>query len=186
MKYLKWILIIAVLPVMMVVVLYFVGGNFIKETTVDVDLEHQGSDVVSADLNKQSPFFELADLDGNTVKISDFVGTPLVVVFWTTWNTASVDQIKIMDDYLSKDPSGSFKIIAIDSQEDKSIVAGFVKRGGYGIKILLDETGAVGDLYGARNMPTTYFVDKQGVILDKYVGVLSEQMIQDKAEKIIR
>lgn len=184
--YIKWILIIIGILVLIFLILRLVAGIFIKEITQEVNLKTYEDENIAADLNKQEPFFELPDLESKKVKLSDFLGSPLVVTFWTTWNTEAADQIKIFDNYLSKNKEGLFKIITINNQEDKSVVSNFVKRGGYQLEILLDENGAVGELYQAKSLPVSYFLDKNGFVRDIFVGVLNEKQLVDKSEKIIR
>lgn len=185
-NYIKWSLIIIGIVAAIFLILRLVGGIFIKEITHEVSPQAYEDKNIIADLNKEAPFFELPDIYGNKIKVSDFLGSPLIVVFWTTWNSQAADQIKILDDYLFKNKNGLFKIITINSQEDKSAVSGFIKRGGYQIQVLLDERGAVSELYRARSLPTSYFLDKNGVIQDIFIGVLNEKMLVDKSEKIIR
>ena len=98
----------------------------------------------------------------------------------------SADQIKILDDHLAKNGEALFKIIAISSQEDRSAVANFINRGGYRVQILLDETGEVGGKYEARNLPATYFIDKNGIARDVFVGILSEKMLVEKIEQLLK
>lgn len=186
MIYVKRILITAGIIVLIFLILKAAGSFFIKGITQEVSVKTYGTENISADLNKEAPFFELPDLNGNTVKLSDFFGAPLVVIFWTTWNAPAADQIKIFDDYLAKNPKALFKIVAINNQEDRSVVSNFIKRGGYQLSVLLDEKGATGELYRARNLPVSYFLDKNGVIKDFFVGVLNEKTLVDKSERIIR
>ncbi|OGF62272.1 hypothetical protein A2926_04250 [Candidatus Giovannonibacteria bacterium RIFCSPLOWO2_01_FULL_44_40] len=181
----KWIFIIIAAMVLGILLLYFLGGSLISEVTKDVVVEKRG-EVLAASLGSPVPFFELSDLSGRMVKITDFLGEPLIVTFWTTWNVASADQIKILDDYLAKNDEALFKIIAVSSQEDKSAVANFINRGGYKVRVLLDETGEAGEKYEARNLPTTYFIDKDGVVRGVFIGVLSEKMLVEKAERMVK
>ncbi len=179
-KFIKWAAVVLAVLVAGVFLLNFSGGGFVKELTQEVVLEKKES--LSAVLGKPAPYFEL-----NNAKVTDFLGAPLVVTFWATWNGASTDQIKILDDYLIKNRENLFKILAVSSQEDKSAVSSFIKRGGYQkIKILLDDRGKVTDAYKARSLPVSFFIDKEGVIKDIFIGVLSEKMLVEKAEKIIK
>lgn len=186
MIYMKKFLIGIGIVVLIFFVLKITGSIFIKEIVQDVSIKTYSTESIFADLDKEAPFFELPDLSGSLVKLSDFSGTPLVVVFWTTWNVQAADQIKILDDYLAKNKKTLFKMVAVNNQEDKSIVSNFIKRGGYQIEVLLDEKGAIGELYRARNLPVSYFLDKNGVIRDIFVGVLGEKALVDKLEKIIQ
>ncbi|MEK7558289.1 MAG: TlpA disulfide reductase family protein [Patescibacteria group bacterium] len=133
-----------------------------------------------------APYFELSDIKGDRVRLSDLADTPLIITFWATWNSDSADQIKIFDDYTAKHTQGLFKIISINSQEDKSAVGAFIRRGDYIVPVLLDQTGAVGKSYGIETLPTSIFIDRDGVIREVFVGIMSEAMIVDKSEKILR
>jgi peroxiredoxin len=183
--YIKRILIIVAVIALLFFALRLLGNIFIKEIVQDVALKTYENKNVIAGLDKEAPFFELPDLNGNKIKLSDFAEFPLVITFWASWNQMSADQIKIFDDILMKNEKMLFKLITINNQEDKSAVGNFIKRGGYKLPVLLDEKGAVGELYRTRNLPVTYFLDKNGVIKDIFVGILSEKMLVDKSEAII-
>ena len=139
-------------------------------------------------LDKKAPDFDLPDSTGNRVKLAYFSNTPSMIVFWSTWNTESADQIKILDDYLlhNKIDNSLFKIVAIDSMEDVSIVKSFIKRGGYSVPTAMDTTGYISNFYNVKSLPTTFFVDKGGIIKEIYTGVLSEGMIVDKVENLLK
>ena len=139
-------------------------------------------------LNKKAPYFDLPNNLSGRVKLSEFVNTPLVVVFWATWNKGSTNQIKIIDDYLSGDNTQKSLVsfLAIDSQEDISVAKSFIKRGGYNVPIGLDAYGSVTENYNIKSLPTAYFIDRGGIIHEIYTGILSEDMFADKIENILK
>jgi peroxiredoxin len=132
-----------------------------------------------------APYFELSDLSGDRVRLSDFLHTPLLVVFWSTSVSDAQDQIKILDDYKIGHPRSLFKIMTVNIQEDKSAVRAFIGRGKYDIPVLLDGQGAVGGLYGTQTLPTSFFVDDDGIVRVVHVGVMSERMIDESSESIL-
>ena len=139
-------------------------------------------------LNNRLPYFDLPTLAGDRVRSGDFTDTPLVIVFWSTWNTQAADQIHILDQYLADQTSRSqlVKIVAIDSQEERSIVSSFMKRGGYQVQTLLDTQGIISGQYALKSVPTFFFVDRTGVIREIYSGVLSQRTLMNKIEKILQ
>lgn len=139
-------------------------------------------------LNNQLPYFDLPNLAGNRVRSSDFTDTPLIIVFWSTWNTQSADQIHILDQYLGDQSSRSWliKIVAIDSQEEKSVVSSFMKRGGYQVQMLLDTQGITSGQYALKSVPTFFFVDRTGVIREIYSGMLNQSTLMSKIEVILQ
>ncbi|OHB20754.1 MAG: hypothetical protein A2854_00525 [Parcubacteria group bacterium RIFCSPHIGHO2_01_FULL_56_18] len=147
------------------------------------DAQSQGSDLVG----KTAPYFDLPDMEGNYMQISDFTDTPLVLVFWATWNDQAADQMHILDEYLTSIPQEQqlVTIITIDSQEEKSVISSFMRRGGYRVRTLIDARGAVSEAYRIKSLPTTYFIGRDGIIRDAYAGLMSERMFVDKVEKIL-
>ena len=74
----------------------------------------------------------------------------------------------------------------MNSQEDKSVVKNLIDRGGYNVPVLLDSTGEAGEVYGVVTLPTSFFIDGKGIIREVYIGIMSQKMIGDKGEQILR
>lgn len=180
----KVIIITILILVSGVVALNLSGRFFIPEVIQESTLTESPEIIDTVGVEKPAPFFDLSDLTGKTIKSSDFLGVPTIVTFWTTWNSIATDQIQILDAVERNDTRNLFKIVAISSQEDKSAVNTFVSRGGYTVDVLLDESGAITEIYQARSLPATYFLDKKGVIREVFIGVLSEKQLVEKIEKL--
>ena len=79
----------------------------------------------------RAPYFDLPDRAGTHTTLTQLNDRPVVLVFVATWNEAASDQIKILDDYLAAHQGDELvRIVAIDTQEDRSVVSSFMKRGG--------------------------------------------------------
>ena len=189
--------------------LYFAGTVLLRENleVVDVLDSRPGLEtedpVLTALEGKPAPEFELPIVSGekrpDLYVFQDRVldGRPTVLVFWASWHQDSVDQLKILLETIAIPDVGAtsgvaepFEIIAVDLQEDKSRVVDFITRLGLVITrpslvYLVDETGEVGELYNVRTLPTTYFIDGQGVIQDIFVGVLNKNMLEERINKLI-
>jgi len=165
----------------------FAGNMLIEEVVQEVSVDDPRTAMVGEKTKIQkAPYWDLPDLEGNRVLLSDFYGKPLVMTFWASWNELAADQLAMLDEFYSqKNKEGLFNIMAINNQEPKGKVFNFMSRGGYALPVLLDELGAVGQAYGLRQLPTTYFIDKNGVIFETFVGVLDEKTLVGKVEKII-
>lgn len=185
-NYIKWTLVILAVICLGVFLLSIVGKLFIQEIVQEVAVEKGEGKVFGLNIDEEAPHWELLDLEGNTIVLSDFLGKPFVVTFWASWNSMSTDQIKIFDEHLAQSGETIFRIVTINNQEDKSVVSSFIRRGGYQVRVLLDETGEVGELYKVRTLPITYFLDKNGIIKDVFTGVLSQELLVEKSQKIIR
>jgi hypothetical protein len=137
-------------------------------------------------LNNKIPYFDLSDLNNGRIKSSGFINKPLVIVFWASWNVESANQLKIMDDYvLSNSKNNLISVISINSQEDMSVAKSFMRRGGYDIPTGVDANGGTTEDYHIKSLPTTFFVDKDGVIVEIYSGVLNKDIFMNKIEQLL-
>ena len=186
-KYIKVIAITAFIIVGLFLLLYFVGNNFISKISPDMQVSSDKKGNNKIEVGLDAPYFDLPSISGGKINSQDTKNEPLVLTFWSTWNTESVDQIEIIDNYLSKQKTESqVRILSIDSQEAKSTALNVIRRGGYKLEVLSDESGEVSNNFGVKTLPTTFFIDKDGKIVEIFVGTMSETELVDKIENIIR
>lgn len=161
------------------------GKIFIEEITQSLFINETDSGLPLVDSGNSAAYFELHNLKGKLVKLTDYKNTPLVIVFWSIWNDNAQSQIKIVDNLL-KNNELFFKVLTVNSQEERKTVANFINRGLYlRPEVLLDTNGSVSDLYEARNLPVLYFINKEGIIKETFFGTMTEKDIVDKMSKYI-
>ena len=114
--------------------------------------------------------FELEDLSGATRRLSDYKGKVVFLNFWATWCGPCRSEMPSMEKLYRRFKDEGLEIVAVNLQEDRSSVQGFVDEYGLSFPVLLDSTGRVGATYGARSIPTTYIVDRDGLVLAGTVG----------------
>ena len=168
--------------------LYFGGSYFVPDIAGNIKVAGDAPLGDTAQVGARAAYFDLPDTAGNHVTLANFAHTPLVIVFWATWNSEAADQIKILDDYLAaRAPNApALHVIAIDSQEEPSVVTAFMRRGGYAVPTLVDAKGIASNAYGIKSVPTFFFVDAEGLLVSSYTGVLSARGIGDNVEHILR
>lgn len=184
-KHLKYVIWLLLIVAALFLFLRF-AGNFFVADFITPKSDNKKEDVLRATIGKEVPYFNLSKISGGSINRSDIAGTPTILVFWATWNSEAADQIKILDDYLTHSIGVPARVIAVDSQEDRSAVSSFIRRGGYSLEVLLDQTGELSNRYSVQTLPTTFFIDKSGVVRDVFVGVMSEAMLVDNVEKMLQ
>jgi len=112
--------------------------------------------------------FNLPDLKGGNVRLSDYYGKKSVLIdFSTTWCPYCVGIIpeleKIKSDYKDKD----VEVMSIYIGENPSAVENFVKKHNIGYKILVDQSGKVASQYRIFGVPTIMIINKEGIIVYK-------------------
>jgi thiol-disulfide isomerase/thioredoxin len=132
--------------------------------------------------------FELEDLDGTAHSLSDHLGKVVFLNFWATWCGPCRIEMPSMERLHRKFKDEGFEILAVDLQESKDQVRRFADELDLTFTILLDKTGTVGAQYGARSIPTTYLIDREGNIFARAIGARewdTPQMI-DLFRRILR
>jgi peroxiredoxin len=139
-------------------------------------------DFDSTDNSQQSL---LEDLDGKPIRIDDFVGRPLWIVFWATWCTPCQQEAGDIRDLYQAHRSDNLAILAVDVQEPTTAVRDFVKKNGLEYAIGLDPTAAVKARYGQWVLPVHFFVDGRGVIRDRYLGQMTRELMERHLRSIL-
>ena len=116
-------------------------------------------------LGEIAPDFALRDLDGSVVKLSDYIGKKLVVLnFWATWCSPCVVEMPDLEE-IYQEHMDELVILGIDNQESIDVVNQFLdEEVAVTYPILMDTDGQVTLGYNIFAQPTTFFVDRQGVI----------------------
>ena len=129
------------------------------------------------EVGKLVPDFELDTLDGQTVVLSQLSGTPVLLNFWATWCGPCRHEMPYLQQVYEDWPGDELVLLTINIGESPSQVAEFMQGQGLSFPVLLDSQGEIAEKYGIRGIPTTFFIDKDGIIQDIRIGAF-----QSKAE----
>lgn len=128
-------------------------------------------------VGEKAPDFELMTLDGKTVKLSDYRGKKVVLNFWATWcPPCKAEMPDIQKFYNETDDNVEILAINIDPQYD---VKKFVREANVTFPVLLDSKDEVNNLYRILTIPTTYFIDGEGIIRSKHLSVMTIEIIRE-------
>ena len=138
------------------------------------------------EVGRPAPDFTLTDLEGNSVTLSDFRGKVVFINFWATWcppcRAEMPDMEAIYQEYKSKD----VVVIGVDLLEDENEVRQYVQQGGFSWTFVIDTTGAVATNYGITAIPTSLFLDKEGVIRAVSIGAMTKRAMESKLAEAMK
>ncbi|GHH99108.1 redoxin domain-containing protein [Neobacillus kokaensis] len=133
-------------------------------------------------IGAKAPDFELKTLNGESVRLSDLKGKKLMLNFWATWCGPCKAEMPEMEEfYKSADKDIKILAVNIDPQLD---VKGFVDEYKITFPVLLDTEDAVNTKYQVISIPTTYFIDSNGIIQNKFVGTMKLDDMKDFTNKL--
>jgi peroxiredoxin len=114
--------------------------------------------------------FTLSDLSGKKVSLSQYRGKVVFLNFWATWCPPCRAEMPSMERLYQKLKGQGLVVLAVDLQEDLKSVQKFVAEHKLTFTVLLDSDGRVGTTYGARSIPTSYIVGRDGSALGGTIG----------------
>lgn len=118
-----------------------------------------------------APEFRLMDLTGKTVALSDFRGKVVLLNFWATWCFPCRVEMPSMQDAYRRFRSQGLEVLAVSVDEQGArVTRPFQEDKGLTFPILHDTDYRVGLMYGARSLPMTYLIDRQGIIRQRVFG----------------
>lgn len=158
------------------------GADTIGTPVKGVGIGQSAPDFVAAE-DEHQPL--LIDLDGKPIRIRDFSGRPLWIVFWATWCTPCQEEASDIRASYRAHRSDDLAVLAIDIQESTAAVRQFALSHDLDYRIGLDPTAAVQALYGGLGLPAHFFLDGNGVIRDRYFGQMTRELMEQHLRAII-
>jgi cytochrome c-type biogenesis protein len=153
------------------------GQSKSKETSGDKGKtpEEILKDYYYAVIDQPSIDFELEDLEGNTVKLSDFKGKIVFLNFWATWCPPCREEMPHMQAFYDKYKDEDIVILAVnpnqlenqginDSTKAEKKARDFVEEQGFTFPVLLDRDDSVWAVYQQRGIPANYVIDTEGMV----------------------
>lgn len=118
----------------------------------------------------EAPNIKITDLNGKTVNLKDYRGKTVLLNFWATWCPPCRAEMPSLEEVWVKNKK-DITILAVSIDEDSTAnVKKFIKDGKYTFPVFHDKKGDTVNTYLIKNIPTTYIIDKDGIIIDKIVG----------------
>ena len=129
-------------------------------------------------VGEPAPDFELTALTGETVRLSQFRGQPVVLSLGASWCPDCRKEAPLLEELHQSHPE--LVILLVDSKESPETVRAFADEFNITHLILLDQDGRVSELYQIFAIPTKIFVDQDGVIRAKIVETVTPQLLAEK------
>jgi thiol-disulfide isomerase/thioredoxin len=137
----------------------------------------------SPEKERAAPDFLLETLDGGTLRLSDLQGKAVLVNFWATWCGPCRSELPHLVAAYDRYRQEGLEIVAVNLQEDEDTVARFVQEFGMQFPVVIDRGGEVADEYRVLGLPTSYFIDRSGVVRSIYTGPFVGQQSRQGIEE---
>ncbi|WP_404349478.1 redoxin domain-containing protein [Sutcliffiella horikoshii] len=153
-----------------------------EATSVDITKDESipGVDLGEVQEGNQAPDFTLTTLDGEELKLSDYRGKKVILNFWATWCPPCKAEMPHMQSFYEENHE-EVEVIAVNltnMDKGEEAINSFVEDYELTFAIPLDEAGDIGMQYQAFTIPTSYAIDKNGIIQKKIIGPMDEAMMK--------
>jgi peroxiredoxin len=135
----------------------------------------------------RAPDFALQTLTGETIRLSELIGRPVVISYWATWCNPCKKELPVLDQLSSEYQSQGLTVVTVNAieQDSRDEVQAMVTETSMNLPVLLDQGNQFASTYGALFFPTTIFVDASGVIRFIRLGDSSEADLRSKVENLL-
>jgi peroxiredoxin len=121
-------------------------------------------------IGQPAPDFNFYVTEEQSISLSDLQGSPVLLNFWATWCGPCASEMPYLQQVYDDWQERGLVLLAINIGESYSEVEDFVQSRGLSLPVLLDSEGIVASQYGVGPIPTTFFIDSQGIVQHVQVG----------------
>ena len=169
----------------LILFLFGLGWTFISRAPMD-----QTAELVSSPrVGFLAPDFSLERLGGgDLITLSDLRGKVILVNIWASWCPPCREEMPAINRVYQEYESQGFEVLAVNTtyQDNEEDAAAFAQNLGLTFPILLDRTGEIRQLYLLRGLPSSYFIDREGIIRSVVVGgPMTETLIRTKIQELL-
>ena len=136
-------------------------------------------------VGKPAPQLALTSLDGQRFDISQLRGKPVIVNFWATWCVPCYQEHPVLVEN-ARTIGGDVQFLGVVFNDSEDKINAFLRERGSAYPTLLDQQGKTAIEYGVGGVPETFFINRRGVIVAKFVGPMTTEILQSNLSKALQ
>jgi thiol-disulfide isomerase/thioredoxin len=143
--------------------------------------------VTSAEEGVRAPNVEMRDARGRRVRLADFTGKVVLVDLWASWCAPCKVTFPALDALYREYRSGGVEMIAVNLDERRKDAEAFLKAYPHEMLVTFDPRAQVLRAFGAPGIPSSYLIDREGVIRFTHLGLTDDAhaKIRDELDALI-
>lgn len=151
-------------------------GAGLPERATYTGLNLPGELPIAPEIGAIAPPFETMRLDGETLRLIDLRGAPIVLNFWATWCAPCVYEMPELQAFHEANPDA--RLIALNLGEHPNTVAAWARDYGLTFDVALDPSGEIAKQYWLRGQPSTYVISPGGVVTHIFYGATTRAALE--------
>ena len=131
------------------------------------------------------PDITLPTPEGEMLSLSDYRGQVVFLNFWGTYCPPCVAELPELQEVYGELKDEGFVVIGLNAEEKPEKVTAFVEENGIAFPIIISDDATINPVFGLKHMPSTWFIDKKGILRGKMEGQMSKEMALKIARKLL-
>lgn len=128
-----------------------------------------------------APDFTFTFASGETRRLSDLRGSKVVINFWATWCAPCEEE---MPDLQRLDDRSDVIVLGVNRLELPDVIIAFARERSLTFTLIANPDGDIAERYGAKNIPISYFINSDGTIGFRQLGIMSFEMMQERVDRL--
>lgn len=134
-------------------------------------------------VGQRAPDFSLPAMSGEPIRLADLRGHPVVLNFWASWCPPCLTELPALVSAWNAQRAAGLQVLAINGDDERpAVIREFTGRMALPFPVLLDARARVNDRYRVTGLPTTVFIDADGIVRALNLGpITAETLAKDLA-----
>lgn len=140
----------------------------------------------AARINRPAADFTLPLFNGEQITLSSLRGKPVVINFWASWCIPCREEAALLEKTWRAYKDKGVVFIGVDIQDRETDALAYIKEFDITYPNGPDTKGKITIDYGVSGIPVTFFINREGMIVSRWVGAINERLLVAKIEEIMR
>lgn len=133
--------------------------------------------------------FVVYDENFNKVRLSDYIGRPVVVNFWASWCPPCKAEMPAFNEISNKYTKDQLAVLMVDmtdgQRETVDTAKKFIKDNSYNMNVLFDKDSSASVNYNILTIPRTLFIDKNGYVVEDHSGDITKDELESQIKSLL-
>ena len=134
---------------------------------------------------KPAPDFSLERYDGGVVSLSDFRGKVVLIDFWASWCAPCRHEAPVLEQAYRDYAGADVEFIGVNIWDLPDNVGPYVEEFGISYPSGVDSDGAIAIDYGVKGIPEKFFIDRAGIVRQKFVGPIRSEKLNQTLDDLL-
>jgi len=124
-------------------------------------------------VKQTAPDFTLASNKGKNIRLKDLRGKVIMINFWATWCAPCRKELPLLNNLYNKYKNKGFVLLGVNIDEKSTLANKMIKELKINFPVLFDKTQTTSEAYDLKAMPSTFIIDKNGIVRFAHYGYKS-------------